>query len=105
MTFSELIRSDKPVVVDFYADWCGPCRMMAPILEDVKRKVGERAAIYKVDVDRNPLIASAYNVRSIPTLIVFQKGKPLWRKTGIASAPELMQVLEPYFTKADNKVS
>ena len=96
MTFSELIRSEKPVLVDFFAEWCGPCRAMAPHLESVKKQMGEQVVIYKIDVDKNPLIASAYNVMAVPTLIVFQKGKPVWRKSGMASASEMTQVLSGY---------
>ena len=74
-TFSEIIQSSKPVLVDFYADWCGPCRMMKPILENVKQKVGDDATIIKVDVDKHSVTAESYNVTSIPTLIIFQKGQ------------------------------
>jgi len=100
MTFSELIHSDKPVLVDFSAEWCGPCRMLAPVLDDVKRRVGDRATIFKLDVDRNPLVASTYNVMAVPTLIIFQNGKPLWRRSGVLSAVELTNALESFMEPA-----
>jgi len=100
MTFTELIRSDKPVLVDFSAEWCGPCRMLAPVLEDVKRRVGDRATIFKLDVDRNPQIASTYNVMAVPTLIIFQNGKPMWRRSGVLSAVELTNALESFMEPA-----
>ena len=96
MTFSELIRSEKPVLVDFSAEWCGPCKMLAPVLENVKRNVGDRATIFKLDVDRNPQIAASYNVMAVPTLIVFQNGKPVWRRSGVLSAVELTRTLESF---------
>lgn len=96
-----MIRSDKPVLVDFSAEWCGPCRMLAPILEDVKKRIGDRATIFKLDVDRNPLIASNYNVMSVPTLILFQHGKAVWRRSGVMSAVDLTRTLESYIKPAD----
>ncbi len=96
MTFSELIRSDKPVLIDFSAEWCGPCKMLAPILEQVKRQIGDEATIVKLDVDRNQMIASNYNVMAVPTLILFKKGKPVWRRSGVASAADLMAVLKEH---------
>jgi thioredoxin 1 len=94
MTFAELIQSDKPVLIDFYADWCAPCRAMKPVLEDVKSRLGDEIMIYKIDVDKNPVIAGQYKVMSIPTLIVFKNGEPVWRKSGMASATELQKAME-----------
>ncbi len=101
MTFSELIRSEKPVLVDFSAEWCGPCKMLAPILEDVKKRIGDRATIFKLDVDRNPVIASSYNVMAVPTMIIFQNGKPIWRRSGVLSAVELTRTLESFVKPVD----
>jgi thioredoxin len=94
MTFQEIINQDKPVLVDFFAEWCSPCKMMSPILEDVKNCVGENADIIKIDVDKNPQAASAYQVRSVPTLILFKNGKPLWRQSGVVPAKELERLIK-----------
>ena len=94
MTFQELVDGDIPVLVDFFAVWCGPCKMMQPILEDTARQMGDRVKIVKVDVDRNPLAASKFQVRGVPTLILFHKGKVVWRQSGVVPAHQLVQTLE-----------
>ncbi|MCC6463283.1 MAG: thioredoxin [Saprospiraceae bacterium] len=93
MTFAELTNTDKPVLVDFYADWCAPCRAMKPVLEDLKAQLGEQVVIFKIDVDKNQMLAQRFNVMSIPTLILFKKGEPVWRKTGMASSVELKKAV------------
>lgn len=95
--FDELIKGDKPVLVDFYASWCGPCRVMSPILEDLKKKIGDKATIVKIDVDDNEELSLRYNVQTIPTLIIFKRGEMLWREVGIRQAHLLEHVLERYY--------
>lgn len=93
MTFQEIIAQDKVVLVDFFATWCGPCKTMTPILEEVKQKVGGQIDIIKVDVDRNPHAAQAYEVRSVPTLVAFRQGAIIWRQSGVVPAHELLRLI------------
>lgn len=100
--FSEIISSNKPTLVDFFATWCGPCRMQGPILEQVKEKVGDKATIVKVDIDKNPEVAARYHVQSVPTLILFKDGEAVWRTVGVQQAPLLeAKIYEHIPTKSD----
>jgi thioredoxin 1 len=92
-SFNEIIQSDKPVLVDFFATWCGPCQMLAPILKDVKTNLGERVSIIKIDVDKNQAVAAQYQVRGVPTMILFQNGKQLWRQSGVISKEEIIKII------------
>ena len=93
-SFGELINGHKPVLVDFSAEWCGPCKMMPPILKELKDKVGDTITILKLDIDRNPTVASAYGIQSVPTLIIFRDGQVKWRQSGVLRADEIKQVLD-----------
>jgi thioredoxin 1 len=96
--FKALINSEIPVLVDFTAEWCAPCKMMHPILQELASKVGDKAKIIKVDVDKNPQAASHYNIQGVPTIIIFRKGEIKWRQSGVIPANELIQVLQPYIS-------
>ena len=98
-TFQELINGDQAVLVDFFATWCGPCKMMQPILEDAAKQLGDKVKILKVDVDKNQLAASKFQVRGVPTLILFQKGKILWRESGVVPAHQLVNTLKANITE------
>ena len=95
-TFSDVINGNKPVLVDFSAEWCGPCKMMAPILKQLKETIGEEATIIKVDVDKNASVANAYNISGVPTLILFRNGQVLWRQSGVVPASHLKSIIEQY---------
>ena len=93
MTFSELIHQNKPVLIDFYADWCRPCKMMAPILEDVKSELGEKITVVKINVDKNSAAATKFQVRGVPTLILLQSGKLLYRQSGVVGKEDLLGII------------
>nr|WP_315147275.1 thioredoxin [uncultured Flavobacterium sp.] len=91
--FDTIIKSEKPVLIDFFATWCGPCKTLAPILKEVKDNLGERITIIKIDVDKNQQLASQYQVRGVPTMILFQNGKQLWRQSGVLSKEEIVKTI------------
>jgi thioredoxin 1 len=95
-SFNKIINSSKPVLVDFFAEWCGPCKTMAPILKEVKTQLGESSTIIKVDVDKNPEAAGVYNIRSVPTLILFKNGKPVWQQSGVVPSSELVKLFKQF---------
>ena len=95
-SFAELVNRESPTFVDFSAEWCGPCKMMAPILEDLKSKVGDRVHIIKIDIDKNPQAAAVYQVNSVPTLMLFKSGKVLWRQSGVVPTEQLKRIIDQH---------
>lgn len=93
-SFAELINSEKPVLIDFYATWCGPCQMLAPILKEVKDSLGDSVSILKVDVDKNQELAAMQQVRGVPTMVLYQKGQLLWRQSGVVTKEEIIQTIQ-----------
>jgi thioredoxin 1 len=96
MGFSEIISTDQLTLIDFYATWCEPCKWVEPVLEDVKKKFSEKILIHKIDIDKQPDIARAHHVMSVPTLVLFKKGKELWRMRGFDTAPALIKIVEGF---------
>jgi thioredoxin 1 len=98
-TFSDIIQGDKLVLVDFFAEWCQPCKMMKPILEELHEKMGDEIRIIKVDIDKSPVPSSVYNVTSVPTLMLFKKGNILWRQPGVVPAASLQKVISHFISQ------
>ena len=93
-TFQQLINDDKPLLVDFFAEWCGPCKVQTPILKQAKDTLGDRIRIIKIDVDKNPEVAQHFHVQGVPTLILFKKGEIKWRQSGVVTANTLIQLID-----------
>lgn len=94
--FSNIIDSTTPVLIDFYADWCGPCKMLAPILKEVKEELGDSIKIVKIDVDKNQTLAAKYQVRGVPTMLLFKDGKQLWRQSGVLQKKDIVSIVNSY---------
>ncbi len=95
-SFKDIINSDIPVLIDFYADWCGPCKMLAPILKQVKDERGDAVKVVKIDVDKNPSVASKFQVRGVPTMLLFKNGKQLWRQSGVLQKNDIVGVIKSH---------
>ena len=102
-TFNDIIQAEKPVLVDFSAEWCQPCKLMKPILEELRDRMGNEIRIIKVDIDQSPAASSFYNISGVPTLILFQKGKILWRQSGVVPAVSLQKIITQFISPNNAK--
>ncbi len=96
-TFSEIINNNTPTLVDFFAEWCGPCKTMKPVLEDLKKQVGDKLTILKIDIDKNQHVAFVYKIQSVPTLILFKNGQIKWRQSGVVNSSDLVKIIQVHF--------
>ena len=96
-TFNDLINSNQPVLVDFFAEWCGPCKILAPVLKEISSQVNGKARIIKVDIDKNPAAASKYSIQSVPTLIIFKNGEIKWRQSGALPKQQLLEIISRFY--------
>ena len=99
-TLGEIIEGNKPVLIDFTAEWCGPCKMMKPILEELRQRMGDKIRILKIDIDRSPVVSDAFNIQSVPTLMLIQKRNILWRQSGVMQANQLEKIIDQFLVTA-----
>jgi len=92
-SFEEIINGDKPVLIDFHADWCGPCKMLSPIIQEVAKELNGKVRVIKIDVDKNPAVSSKFHIRGVPTMILFKDGKSVWRQSGVLQKREIIDSL------------
>ncbi|MBL7739666.1 MAG: thioredoxin [Chitinophagaceae bacterium] len=97
-SFGEILQGNTPVLVDFFAEWCGPCRLMKPVLEELHQRMGDKVRILKIDIDKSPALADSLNIHSVPTLMLFQNGRSLWRQSGVVQASPLEKIIQQHIT-------